>query len=593
MMRSVASRFFKSQASTTAIVAPSLVATAESSAQAEPACPASGKDASVAAALDLFEQDVTRIVKDLSHDILLARDESRLACSSLEEVRGSMEVLVQSAHQVDEEVTGIAHSSDTLAVAAREISQTVMAVQERANTTLASADASTREIEGLGAAVVEIGQLLNAISEIATRTNLLALNATIEAARAGEAGKGFAVVAGEVKALSVAASASVSAIRGQMDRLQSASANSIANMHRIRAEIGGLTPVCDTIAAAAQEQRATIQDLATRMQSAQGAMSEVAASVRSVESMTDQALAKSKEAGDRSEVSASGAGELGRRVVTILRTMPAADRRAAPRYPVDLPLRLVVAGEKLACHTFDVAEGGILIKAQPGLSPRIGATHDAEISRIGSVRLRVVNVSPLGIHCAFEGISPEARSALAQVISQFHIDNRPLIERAQAFASDVTRALEAELSNGRLTLAKLFDTDYQIIPETDPVQMTTASLDRFEVFMPPLIERYLAMDPRMVFAIAVDRNAYIPVHTKAASQPQRKGDREWNMGNSRNRRIFDDRAGLLAGRLMQPYLVQSYYRDMGNGNRTAMKEVDVPLVIGGRHWGGVRMGYKI
>jgi methyl-accepting chemotaxis protein len=142
-------------------------------------------------------------------------------------------------------------------------------------------------------------------------------------------------------------------------------------------------------------------------------------------------------------------------------------------------------------------------------------------------------------------------------------------------------------------MGQLFDTDYKVIPETDPVQMTTAYLPRFEQLIPSLIERYMGLDKRMVFAIPVDRNGYIPVHTKAASQPQRKGEREWNMGNSRNRRIFDDRAGLLAGRLMQPYLVQSYFRDMGNGNRTAMKEVDAPLVVGGRHWGGVRMGYVI
>lgn len=545
------------------------------------------------AALDLFEQDVTRIVCDLSRDMLGVRHEAQEASESLHQVRSSMEVLVESAHQVDEEITGIAHSSDTLAVAAREISQTVVAVQDLANATLDSADASTREIEGLGSAVVEIGQLLNAISEIATRTNLLALNATIEAARAGEAGKGFAVVAGEVKALSVAASTSVSAIRAQMEKLQSASNNSIANMHRIRSEIGHLTPVCDTIAAAAQEQRATIQDLAVRMQTAQGAMSEVAASVRSVGSMTELALAKSQEAGELCGSAASSASDLGRRVVTILRTMPMADRRAAPRLPIDLAVRLNTARERLACHTFDVSEGGVLIKPQPGLDVVVGGVYDAEISRIGTVRLRVVNISAIGFHCAFEGLSAQAAAALQEVFAQFHIENGPLIARAQSFANDVIRAMESEITAGRLSLGQLFDNDYKLVPETDPVQMTTAYLARFEVVLPPLIEHYMEMDKRMVFAIPVDRNGYIPVHTKAASQPQRKGDREWNMGHSRNRRIFDDRAGLLAGRLMQPYLVQSYFRDMGNGNRMAMKEVDAPLLIGGRHWGGVRMGYMI
>lgn len=590
MMRAVAARFFKAQTAPQ----PEVVASPQAVALGEPLPPPDAAGVTNSAeALDLFEQDVTRIVSGLSRDILAARDESKEACESLGHVRSSMEVLVQSSHQVEEEITGIAHSSDTLAIAAREISETVVAVQLRASTTLASAEASTQEIEGLGAAVGEIGLLLNAISEIATRTNLLALNATIEAARAGEAGKGFAVVAGEVKALSVAASQSVSAIRGQMDKLQVASDNSIANMHRIRTEIGGLAPVCDTIAAAAQEQRATIQDLATRMQTAQGAISEVAASVRSVESMTDRALVKSNEAGNTCELAAMEASDLGRRVITILRTMPSADRRGGPRYPIDLAVRISINGEKVACHTFDISVGGALLKAQPDINLREGMIYDAEISRIGALRLKVTGISPLGVHCAFEALPERAKESLSEVIHHFHAEHRPLIERAQAFASDVTRLIEVELSERRLTVHALFDTDYQIIPGTDPVQMTTQYLSRFEAFMPALIERYMSMDQRLAFVIAVDRNGYLPVHIKAVSLPQRPGERGWNTANCRNRRIFDDRAGLLAGRLMQPYLVQSYFRDMGNGNRVAMKEVDAPLLIAGRHWGGVRMAYKI
>ncbi len=549
--------------------------------------------AALAEALDLFERDVTRIVKSLNHDILSARDQSTVVGDKLATVREAMTTLNASSDEINSEVAGIAHSTDALSTAANEISSTVSAVQQRAAATLASADDSATQIESLGAEVSEIGVLLNSIAEIATRTNLLALNATIEAARAGEAGRGFAVVAGEVKALSVAAGQSVAAIRGRMAALQQASANSITNMHRIRQEIGGLAPICNTIADAAQEQRTTIGDLAGRMQIARNAVAQVTTSVRVVGEMTEEAVKASRSAAETSVTASHEAEGLGRRVVTILRTMPAADRRKSERFPIDLAMRVRVGGEMAACRTFDLSEGGVLIKPQDGLRLVAGTIYEAEITRIGQVRLRVVNQTELGTHCCFEPLSPEARDGLHRTLEGFRVENKPLIERAQRFAAEIAEAIEQELAAHRLGLSTLFDTDYVAIAGTDPVQFRTQYLDRFDVVLPPILERTLALDPKMAFCLATDRNGYIPVHIKQVSQPQRPGDRAWNLAHCRNRRIFDDRAGLLAARLVRPYLVQSYHRDLGNGVRIPMKEIDAPLMIAGRHWGGVRTAYKI
>lgn len=69
-------------------------------------------------------------------------------------------------------------------------------------------------------------------------------------------------------------------------------------------------------------------------------------------------------------------------------------------------------------------------------------------------------------------------------------------------------------------------------------------------------------------------------------------DPSWNMANCRNRRIFDDRAGMRAAKNEEPVLLQTYRRDMGGGNFVVMKEVDAPIMVRGRRWGTLRLAYK-
>jgi methyl-accepting chemotaxis protein len=74
------------------------------------------------------------------------------------------------------------------------------------------------------------------------------------------------------------------------------------------------------------------------------------------------------------------------------------------------------------------------------------------------------------------------------------------------------------------------------------------------------------------------------------SQPQ-GDDPVWNAAHCRNRRIFGDRTGLTCGRNTEPFIVQTYRRDMGGGNFVMMKDASAPIWVNGRHWGGFRIGY--
>ena len=102
----------------------------------------------------------------------------------------------------------------------------------------------------------------------------------------------------------------------------------------------------------------------------------------------------------------------------------------------------------------------------------------------------------------------------------------------------------------------------------------------------------MGFDKRIAFCAAVDRNGYLPTHNAIYSQPQ-GSDPVWNAANCRNRRIFNDRTGLSAGRSTRPFLLQTYRRDMGGGQFALMKDCSAPITVNGRHWGGLRVAYKV
>jgi methyl-accepting chemotaxis protein len=42
----------------------------------------------------------------------------------------------------------------------------------------------------------------------------------------------------------------------------------------------------------------------------------------------------------------------------------------------------------------------------------------------------------------------------------------------------------------------------------------------------------------------------------------------------------------------QPFLLQTYRRDLGGGKFTLMKDVSAPIMVQGRRWGGLRVCYR-
>jgi methyl-accepting chemotaxis protein len=170
-------------------------------------------------------------------------------------------------------------------------------------------------------------------------------------------------------------------------------------------------------------------------------------------------------------------------------------------------------------------------------------------------------------------------------------DDGKMIETVQSHANRIAEAFADALTVGTISEGDLFDTAYVPIAGSDPPQVMTRFVALTDRLLPPIQEPVLELDLRIVFCAAVDRNGYLPTHNRKFSHPQSR-DPVWNAANCRNRRIFDDRVGLKAGRSTAPFLLQVYRRDMGGGASVLMKDLSAPITIAGRHWGGLRLAYR-
>lgn len=168
----------------------------------------------------------------------------------------------------------------------------------------------------------------------------------------------------------------------------------------------------------------------------------------------------------------------------------------------------------------------------------------------------------------------------------------PFITLAREKADEISRIFEAAVHRGEIGMNDLFDENYREIPGTNPQQMMTRFVAFTDRVLPPIQEPVLGFDRRIAFCASVDRNGFLPTHNKIYSQPQGE-DPVWNAANCRNRRMFNDRTGLSAGRSTKPFLLQTYRRDMGGGEFALMKDCSAPITVNGRHWGGLRIAFKV
>jgi methyl-accepting chemotaxis protein len=543
--------------------------------------------------LELLELELGAMIRQLERAANSVAGGAEATAATLATIRQRTDALTGRTSAAQNTATTFSQAAEKFTHSAQGIGTQVRDASKLADQASAAAREASANVDRLRESSAAIGNVVNLIAQIARQTTLLALNSTIEAARAGSAGRGFAVVATEVKALAVQTQSATEEITKKIDALQKDAAGSVNAVHRISQAIEAIRPVFETVNGAVAEQNETTSEIADNAATASHFIVSVGDSAAEIDSATKEAEAHGESVAKAGTAVTMFAQKLKSRCAVLLRQGDREDRRKHERLPCNLKIEIQTARGLVTAAVYEISMEGLLICGPDAERLPLNESLHATLESVGACGLRISEHSKAGAQARFERLDAELSEKIEDRLWMIRDENTEFVTRAMEAGAALTRIFEGAVASGAISIDDMFDTDYVEIPGTNPLQHRTRILDWADRALPPFQEAFLAKDPRMVFCVMIDRNGYLPVHNKIYSHPQRPGDVAWNTANSRNRRIFNDPAGLAAGRNTRSYLIQSYARDMGNGKTIMMREIDVPIRVNGRHWGGFRTAYKL
>jgi methyl-accepting chemotaxis protein len=215
---------------------------------------------------------------------------------------------------------------------------------------------------------------------------------------------------------------------------------------------------------------------------------------------------------------------------------------------------------------------------------RVLASYDAA-SRANEDRLH-------GAHRKMEELEITASEMFDRIVhAGLSPEDSAMVAQAQVMMQQITQHTEAAFASGEITMAAVFDTDYVAIPGTNPQLFRTRLTDWANNEWRPFLDRARASDPRVLAAACTDVNGFLPTHITERSRTP-TGDVNHDTQFCRNGRIMLETVDRKAKVSNAPYMM-AVYRQEGDGDSYfVVRNVYVPLIIGGRRWGDFELAYS-